>query len=180
VRFRIRPRALAAVLLMPVAALAHRLDEYLQATRFSLTPDRIVLKLDLTPGVDVAPAIFAEINASRSGKISDAEGRAYGIQVLKEIVLEVDGRKQPLELVSSEFPSLARMSAGLGTIRIEARGAWALPSGPHALFYRNNHRPDSAVYLVNALIPNTPKIAIGAQHRDSRQREVRVEFSVKP
>jgi hypothetical protein len=168
------------LLLLPLAALAHRLDEYLQATRVSLALDRLVLKLDLTPSVEVAPVIFARINSSGSGRISVVEGRAYANQVLKEIVVEVDGRKQAFELVSSEFPSLAKMSAGLGTIRIEARAPWALGPGSHALFYRNNHRPDSAVYLVNALVPDTPKIAITAQHRDSVQREVRVEFSVKP
>src|ERR1041384_7833664 len=96
-RWRVWPGAIA-VLLLPVA-LAHRIDEYLQAARFSLAPDRIVLKIDLTPGGEVAPAIFAQINTRRDGRISDAEGRAYANQVLNDIVIEVDGRKQHLELV---------------------------------------------------------------------------------
>jgi hypothetical protein len=33
---------------------AHRLDEYLQATRISIGANRIVLQMDLTPGMEVA------------------------------------------------------------------------------------------------------------------------------
>ena len=83
-----RPGWIAILLMFPVAALAHRLDEYLQATRFSLALDRVVLKMNLTPGVEVAPAIFALITTNRDGRISEAEGRAYANQVLKEIVVE--------------------------------------------------------------------------------------------
>ena len=171
---------LAILLALPVTLFAHRLDEYLQAARFSLASDRIVLKMDLTPGIDVAPLIFALINTNHDGRISEAEGRAYANQVLKEIVVEMDGRPQHLDLVSSEFPSFQEMTAGIGTIRIEARSAWAGAPGPHSLFYRNNHRPDFAAYLVNALVPASRDIEITEQHRDVLQREIRLGFSIKP
>src|SRR5216117_551169 len=122
---------LAILLALPVTLFAHRLDEYLQAARFSLAPDQIVLKMDLTPGVDVAPLIFSLINTNHDGRISESEGRAYANQVLKEIVIELDGRPQHLDLVSSEFPSFQEMNAGVGTIRIEARFAWTGAPGPH-------------------------------------------------
>ena len=54
---RLRSGLSAVLLLLPAVALAHRLDEYLQATRLSLALDRVVLKIDLTPGVDVAARV---------------------------------------------------------------------------------------------------------------------------
>jgi hypothetical protein len=171
-----RLAAIAVLWLCPGTALAHRLDEYLQATRLSLALDRVVLKIDLTPGVEVAPVIFAMITTNRDGRISEAERRAYAQQVLNEIVIEVDGRKQHLDFVRSEFPTFQEMSAGVGTIRVEARTTWTLAPGPHWLFFRNNHRRDCGVYLVNALVPASPAIEITAQQRDSLQREIRVEF----
>lgn len=166
-------------LVFPPFAAAHRLDEYLQATRVSLAPDRVVLEIDLTPGVDVAPMIFALINTDRDGRISAAEGQAYAEQVLKDVVLEVDGRRQQLALAGNQFPSYQEMSAGIGTIRIEARAAVpAGDPGPHWLFCQNNHRPDMGVYLVNALAPSSDQIEITEQHRDMRQRGIRLGFNV--
>jgi len=167
------------LLVFPATILAHRLDEYLQATRLSLAADRIVVKTDMTPGVDVAPLVFSLINSNRDGRISEAEGRAYANQVLKETVVEVDGQRLHLELVNSQFPSFQEMNAGLGTIRIEASAKWTGVPGRHLLFYQNNHRPDLGAYLVNALIPASPEIEITAQNRDSRQREIRLGFDVK-
>lgn len=166
-------------LAFPRAAAGHRLDEYLQATRVSIAPDRVVLEIDLTPGVDVAPMIFAEINTDGDGRISAAEGRAYANQVLEDVVLELDGRRQPLTLVGSRFPSYQEMSSGLGTIRIEARsGVWAGDRGRHLLVYRNDHSPDRGVYLVNALAPANRQIEITEQHRDVLQRGLRLGFDV--
>jgi hypothetical protein len=169
-------RVLAAFLLL--LPMAHRLDEYLQASRLSLALDRIVLRIDLTPGVEVAPLIFATINTNRDGEISEGEGKAYANQLLKEIVLDVDGRRQPLTVVSSQFPSFREMSSGLGVIRIEAQTAWTGTPGRHSLVYENKHKPDLGVYLVNALVPANPKIAITAQNRDPLQREFRLAFKI--
>ena len=63
-RVRTRIGFIVVLLVFPATMLAHRLDEYLQATRLSLALDRIVLKADLTPGVDVAPLVFSLINIS--------------------------------------------------------------------------------------------------------------------
>ena len=169
--------AVISLMLAP-AALAHRLDEYLQATRLALATDRIVLEMDLTPGVDVAPTIISAIDTDRDGRIAAAEGSAYANRVLAEIVLEVDGKLRPVDLVSDEFPSLQDMSAGIGVIRIEARAPWPGSAGMHALRYRNDHRPDSSAYLVNALVPANPAIEITGQHRDTIQREIRLEFDI--
>ena len=177
-RLRTLIASIAVLTSFVAAAWAHRLDEYLQATRFALSPDQIVLEMDLTPGVDVAPLIFFSISTNHDGQISDAEARAYVNRVLNEIVLELDGRRQHLEPVRSQFPSLQEMRDGTGAIRIEARSAWACAPGPHLVFFRNNHQPDRAAYLVNALVPKSRSIEITGQRRDPLQREMRLGFNL--
>jgi hypothetical protein len=159
-------------------ASAHRIDEYLQAARIAIAPDRITLEMDLTPGVDVAPLIFAMINTNHDGSISEAEARAYAGQLLKEIVLDLDGHPQRLSLVRAQFPSFREMNEGMGTIRIEAVAVCASGPGQHVLFYQNNHRNDLSVYLVNALVPASQNIEITAQHRDPLQRGIQLRFTV--
>ena len=158
---------------------AHRLDEYLQATRISLGSDRIVVEMDLTPGADLAALVFASINTDHDGKISEAEGAAYANQVLKEIIVELDGKPERLTLVSSAFPSFQEMNAGIGAIRIQASAVWTAASGSHSLFYQNNHRTDFGAYLVNALIPANREIEITGQERDPLQRGMRLAFNVR-
>jgi hypothetical protein len=158
---------------------AHRLDEYLQATRIALAPDHVALELDLTPGIEVADAIFFAINTNRDGRISAREGAAYARQVLRDLTLEVQGHRQELSLVSSEFPSFEEMRAGTGVIRLSARTS-QLPHlpGPQAVRYRNDHRPAMSVYLANALLPAPAAILITDQQRDPYQRSLRLGFSV--
>ena len=170
--------AVIVLMTFPLTTGARRIDEYLQAARLSLALDRIVLKMDLTPGIDVAPLIFARINTNRDGRISEAEGRVYANHVLEEIVLEVDGKPGHLDLVSAHFPSFEEMNAGTGVIRIEAHARWTGGAGQHSLFYRNNHMPELGAYLVNALVPAGPEIEILDQHRDPLQREFRLGFRV--
>jgi hypothetical protein len=166
--------------LVPVTARAHRLDEYLQAARLALAPDQILLKIDLTPGVDVAPAIFALINTDHDGAISEVEGKAYANRLIKDVIFEVDGQPRRLEVIRNQFPSYHEMQEGVGTIRIEARAVWRATPGHHSLFFRNNHKTDLGAYLVNALLPTNAEIAITDQERDSLQREIRLDFDVQP
>jgi hypothetical protein len=161
-------------------ASAHRIDEYLQAARLAIAPDRITVEMDLTPGVDVAPLVFAMINTNHDGSISEGEARAYASQLLKEVVLDLDGHPQRLSLVRAQFPSFREMSEGVGTIRIEAAVVCASGLGQHVLFYQNNHRNDFSVYLVNALLPTNRNIEITGQHRDPLQRGIQLNFTVSP
>jgi len=48
------------------------------------------------------------------------------------------------------------------------------------LHFQNNHQAASSVYLVNALIPDDPGISVVSQARDAKQRDVRIEYSVRP
>src|SRR5438067_9050604 len=87
---------LPGLLALPAAALAHPLDVYLQATYITVAPAQIVVELDLSPGVLVAPQVLPQLDSDGDQQISDAEGQAYGDAMLRNIVLQVDGK--PLAL----------------------------------------------------------------------------------
>jgi len=172
--------AIAGVLLILArSASAHRLDEYLQATRLSLSPNEVGIEIDLTPGVDVAPLIFALINTDHDGRISPSEAERYANQVMRETALDIDGHRSQFVVLKYEFPSFQEMSAGEGTIRIYARAIWQGSAGAHHLVYQNNHKTDFGVYLVNALRPGTPAIEITEQRRDPFQRGMNLAFVLR-
>jgi hypothetical protein len=170
---------LLGLLALALPAAAHRVDEYLQATRIEVAPDRIELDLALTPGIQVAPMLLAAVDTDRNGAISAAESSAYGAAVLDDVVLELDGRRLAPQLAAVGFPSLEDLRSGTGVIRIAARApVGEVAPGRHRAFFRNQHRSDCGVYLVNALVPRTPGVAIESQDRDMEQRSTRLEFTV--
>ena len=172
---------MAFVLLAGGAASAHRRDEYLQAARVAIDPDRIEIELDLTPGIAVAEQVLAAIDRDGNRSISDGEARAYRARVLDGLAVDVDGTPLALELADSSVPAVAAVLNGEGTMRL--RAAAALPrvsTGTHHLRYRNSHRPDIGVYLVNALVPASERVAVVSQRRDVDQRDVTIEYTLGP
>jgi hypothetical protein len=169
------------LLVLSASPSAHRLDEYLQAARVSLAHTRVALEIDLTPGASVADAIIALVDRDGDKRISPLEAERYGREVLADVVLELDGRAISLTLDHVEAPSLEEMRHGLGTIQLRASGdVEARITRRRELHFQNNHQPGSSVYLVNALIPRDPGISVVEQTRDAKQRDVRIEYSVRP
>src|SRR5271155_2151138 len=111
--------AAAILLLFEGSASAHRLDEYLQATIFSVEKDRVQAFLRLTPGVAVSPIVIWTIDTNGDGSISETEQKAYAERVLRDLSLSVDGHPLKLRLVSVDFPTADDMKNGLGEIQIE-------------------------------------------------------------
>src|SRR5262252_4907174 len=100
-----RPRQLVRLacvaivgLLFPPIAGAHRLDEYLQATRISIEAGRIVVEINLTPGAAVAENVIAQIDQNRDEEISAVESTAYASAVLKSASLDIDSERHSLVL----------------------------------------------------------------------------------
>ena len=175
--------AAAATFLLVTSASpsAHRLDEYLQAARVSLERDRVTLEIDLTPGASVADGIIAVIDRDGDNTISPLEAESYGREVLSDIVLELDDRPVAVTLAHIEVPSTDEMRHGVGTIQLRAGGDIApRVSLRRQVHFRNNHRADSSVYLVNALMPTDSGISVVGQTRDAKQHDVRIEYSVSP
>ena len=157
----------------------HQLDEYLQAARIALAANAVVLEMSLTPGVAVAPRVLALVDGDGDGQASAAEIDAYARQVLRDVVLTVDGQPIPMTVTRAQGASLAEMSAGAGTIRFEALGKiHALSSGRHQIRLMNTHQPEFSVYLVNALVPSDPAISITAQRRDMLQHSIELDLDV--
>jgi len=170
---------LAACLAAVPPAAAHRLDEYLQATRLSIDIEHVDLEIDLTAGVAIASEVFAWIDTDQDREISQAEGEAYARQMLRSVVLSVDGKSLPIALVETRFPQLSDMSLGIGTVRLRATAKVpAVGAGLHQVSYWNTHRPESSVYLVNALVPANPRIRLADQRRDYAQHRLTLNYTV--
>jgi hypothetical protein len=158
---------------------AHRLDEYLQATRISVEFDSITTEINLTPGAEVADGVFLAIDRDRDGRISPTEGRSYAEHFVKSLALDIDGQKCPLTLDTHTVPSLADMRLGEGVIRLRATTRIpAAAAGRHRLRFSNTHRSDIGVYLINALVPTDERIHITGQSRDMLQHEFNMDYVV--
>jgi hypothetical protein len=72
------------------------------------------------------------------------------------------------------------MAEGTGVIRLRAAATMPrLGSGRHALRFRNAHRSEMGVYLVNALVPTDDRVEIAGQRRDSLQHELTIDLRVQ-
>jgi len=67
----------------------------------------------------------------------------------------------------------------VGTIRLRATAKVpATSAGPHQVSFLNTHRPESSVYLVNALVPENPRIQLADQRRDVAQHGLTLDYTV--
>lgn len=174
--------ALAAVatIAASVGVTAHRIDEYLQAARFGIDPDRVELQLDLTPGVAIIDSIVSEIDRNSDGTISSIERDAYVGAVLADLSLSLDGRALRLDPAASTFPDLDALRRGEGVIQLRATASLShVSNGVHNLAFKNMHRRDLSVYLANALVPSDDRVAINAQHRDEAQADLTIEYTLR-
>jgi hypothetical protein len=173
--------AIAGVMLLASASpSAHRLDEYLQATRVALSRTGVDVEMDLTPGASVAEAVIALIDGDGDEIISPVEAHMYGRAVIGDVGLEVEGTPLSLTLTRIEIPSVDEMRQGSGTIVLQARAVAprAIGATPQ-LRFRNDHHPQSSVYLVNALMPSDAGITVVRQTRDTTQREATIDYDVR-
>jgi len=176
----IRAMALLCVLAASTTVEGHRLDEYLQAARVDIAPDRIELPLELTPGVAIAPRVLAEIDLDGDRTISAAEADGYARRILGGLSLDVDGQLLTPALVDHAFPRIEDVVQGNGIVRL--RFVAMLPrlgDGPHHLRYRNANRTDIGVYLANALVPASDRVSVTDQRRSINQQELIVDYTLR-
>jgi hypothetical protein len=173
--------ALASALAGGVEVSAHRRDELLQAARLAIDPDAVRIELDLTPGIAVAETIIAGIDRNQDGTISADEQRNYADGVLARLQLEIDHTILCPRFDASSFPDMEAMRRGEGTIRLESTVSLpSVPVGSHQLLFRNRHHPDQSVYLANALVPASDRVAVVAQRRDGDQRQLVIDYTLSP
>lgn len=159
-------------------ALAHRLDEYLQATVFSIEPGQVRATMRLVPGVAVADGVISRIDLNHDGVLSANEQHAYAEQVLADLQLKEDNRSLPLHLLGVTFPTLDQMNAGTGEIELAFSADLSSGRGAHKLTFENHHQSSLSVYLVNSLIPQDRAVQLGAQDRNRTQSFYQIQFSL--
>jgi hypothetical protein len=155
--------------LVAMPALAHRLDEYLQATIFSIEPDSIHATMRLVPGVAVAPGVIASIDSDHDGVLSPIEQHRYAERVMADLELKEDGRHLPLHLASVTFPSVDQMKMGAGEIELAFSADLPAVCGEHQITFENHHQSHISVYLVNSLVPRDKNLQLDAQSRSQNQ-----------
>src|SRR4030095_10178638 len=112
--------ACALVVAIGSALSAHRRDELLQAARIAVAPERVDIELDVTPGIDVADDVIADIDRDSNRALSEEEKQAYVNRVSSALALELDGRPLRVDTSASTFPELEAFRRGEGTIRLQA------------------------------------------------------------
>lgn len=172
--------ALAVAAVVSTQLSAHRRDEMLQAARIAIEPGGVELQLDLTPGIDVADRVIADIDRNRDGSLSPDEKRQYAANVFDAVALDVDGIPLRLAAIAWTFPDVQAFGRGEGTIQLRADATMPpLSNGAHHLSYRNSNRSDISVYLANALVPDDERVAVHAQRRDTDQRDLTIEYELR-
>src|SRR6185295_9948473 len=131
-----------AAVIAGTALSAHRRDEYLQAARIAVERDHVELQLDLTPGIDLADPILADIDLDGDEFLSADEQVAYVAGVLSGVELTIDGKPLHVKPVGFSFPDLDAVRRGEGTIQIRSTVDLVSTSdGTHHLVFHNTHRP---------------------------------------
>lgn len=154
-------------------AVAHRLDEYLQATLIGVTRQGVSVEIQLTPGVAMLPVLMATVDRDGDGRISTDEWRAYSNRVAHEVELQVDGVPAALSIVESAFPDQQALREGVGTIRLKL---WTGQTGDRVHF-ENRHMPQVSAYLVNCLATPGDGLLVSGQKRDHEQRSMEFRYS---
>ena len=161
-------------------ALAHRVDEYLQAATLLVSAGRLQLELRLAPGIEVAQKVLDGIDLDRNGVLSAAEQRSYALRVLRDLDVSLDEKPVVLALDSVRFDEIAALRDGRGEIKLAFKGD--LPTGRERrrLVFENRHRPDISVYLVNSLVPDDLRIRIAKQQRNYLQSTYELQYVQQP
>jgi hypothetical protein len=172
---------LLAFLAVPSTVIAHRLDEYLQATLVAIGPGGFRFQINFTPGVAVAAKVLALIDRNGDGVISTNEAADYAELLKRDLTARLDGRNVELTLTASSFPEPADLRTGLGIIQMEFSGTpGPLAAGTHKLTLENRHRPVASVYLFNAAKPESASIQITSQKRNENQSTGEIAFDFQP
>jgi hypothetical protein len=169
--------AATILLILAERSYAHRVDEYLQATLFSIEPTGIRAELRLSPGIAVLPIVFASIDGDSDGVISENEWRAYAQKVVRDVTVSVDGESLRFTLTSSRFPSAEDMLDGRGEIQLEIEAPPPAGGPEHKLVFENHHQSRIGAYLVNCIVSRDPGIRIGTQTRNYSQSRYELAFT---
>ena len=130
--------AVASVLSAAPAA-AHPTDEVVQQVYLTPAASGLEVRLDLTPGVLVAPQFTAAVDPDGDGVLSAAEVDAHAAAVQSAVTAQVDGRAVDLTLTGKAYPPADLLAAAGGTITLQWRGE--LPADAHQVVFTDRYEP---------------------------------------
>ena len=172
------PLIIVAIAAIPPAAHGHVLDEYLQATLVAIEPGDIRLKINLTPGIEIAEKVLNQIDHNGDGAISSGESAAYAEMLKRDLTVRLDGRDAQSKLTASNIPELAELRTGHGIIQMEfSITPCSFSGGNHRLTFENRHFNSLGVYLFNAARPKSASIRIAKQNRNRNQSTGEIDFA---
>lgn len=177
--FARRHLLLALASAWPAAAVAHPVDELVQASYLTLVPDGVRLELDLTPGIEVAYYLLPTIDRDRDRQVSDAEARAFATTILKQLPLAIDGKATPWRLTQVELPSFRGIRLG-ATMKIIASAPRPERPGEQQLRFANRYPGiNSRCYANIFLRPRDGWRVTGQQHSNDG-RSMIVSYAANP
>lgn len=164
---------------MPVfSALAHRLNEYLQATTIVLTKTNISFQLHLTAGSDIAKKILKEIDTNGDGILSSSEQQIYAQLIVDNLSLSIDNREESLRMDSWRFPTTVEIINGVGDIILSITAGPIKENSTHRLLLTHKNQGTDVVYLVNCLVPADHDITVVNQIRNTNQSVYQLDFTI--
>jgi hypothetical protein len=167
----------ATLILCASPAVAHRIDEYLQAATLLVSSGRLQLELRLAPGSEIARKVLESIDLNRDGVLSGAEQRSYALRVMRDLYVTLDSKPIVLSLTSVRYDRVAALVDGTGEIQLAFAGDLPSIGEARKLVLENRHRPEMSVYLANSLVPDDPAIRIVKQERNYSQSTYTLEYA---
>ncbi|WP_424952005.1 hypothetical protein [Deinococcus sp.] len=174
-----RPAWVVLALLGSLAG-AHPVDEVVQGAYLTLTPGKVLLELDLTPGSQVAGTLLGALDANGDGKASDAEGRAYAAKVLARSTLTVGGAAVPWTLDTVTVPPLNILRIGGDTLKIYASAKRPDAVGAQTLSYHNRYQPARSQWIANVFLQPAGgwQYAVTGQQHSADGQQLTVKYTV--
>ena len=118
--------------------------------------------------------LFRLYRGDGDGVLSVTEQQSCAERVRQDLSLALDGHPEPLRLVSASFPWIDQLTVGTGDIDLRFEAGVPDDRADHTLEFKNHHRRDIAVYLVNTFLPRDPGIRIVSQDRSYDQSSYRL------
>lgn len=152
---------------------AHRTTGLLQASLVDVLPSQVGVEVTLTPGIDIAPKIFALLDMNGDGVVSEIESAVWSEIFMAGQSVAVDGKLLPLTVQSVRTSPLAEMTNGHAEIVVNfTADLGELTRGPHTIVCANHYEPIPSAYQVNGLVPKAPSVRITSHCRDEGQNEL--------
>ncbi|GGR17896.1 hypothetical protein [Deinococcus ruber] len=159
---------------------AHPVDEVVQGAYLTLTPGKVLLELDLTPGEKVAGTMLKSLDTNGDGKASVAEARAYATQVLGQSTLRVGTVAVPWTLDEITVPPLGILKVGGDTIKIYATARRPEVAGGQTFSYQNRYQPVKSQWIANVFLQPAGgwQYGVTGQQHSSDGQQLTVKYTV--